>query len=161
MVELFANSGDTDQTLHSATSDLGLHCLQSTLFGVSRLQWVNIVYSTVRKTYLELSKAALNSEVVLLWSGLNCRILLYIYELAVFKSVRVSAVSRQALSLSICGQCISQLGCTSTQSNQASLSVCRTVGYGKCPKILYSKVSDKMAYANSADPDQTAPEGAV
>ena len=23
------------------------------------------------------------------------------------------------------------------------------------------KVSDKMAYANSADPDQTAPEGAV
>ena len=28
-------------------------------------------------------------------------------------------------------------------------------------KILYIKVSDKMAYANSADPDQTAPEGAV
>ena len=33
--------------------------------------------------------------------------------------------------------------------------------YGKCPKILYIKVVDKMAYANSADPDQTAPEGAV
>ena len=31
----------------------------------------------------------------------------------------------------------------------------------KCPKILYTKVSHKMAYANSADPDQTAPEGAV
>ena len=31
----------------------------------------------------------------------------------------------------------------------------------KCPKISYIKVSDKMAYANSADPDQTAPEGAV
>ena len=28
-------------------------------------------------------------------------------------------------------------------------------------KILCSKVSDKMAYANSVDPDQTAPEGAV
>ena len=28
--------------------------------------------------------------------------------------------------------------------------------YGKCPKILYGKVSDKMAYANSVDPDQTA-----
>ena len=28
---------------------------------------------------------------------------------------------------------------------------------GKCPKIPYTKVSDKMAYANSADPDQTAP----
>ena len=26
---------------------------------------------------------------------------------------------------------------------------------------LYTKVSDKMAYANSADPDQTAPSGAV
>ena len=32
---------------------------------------------------------------------------------------------------------------------------------GKCPKILYTRISDKMAYANSADPDQTAPEGAV
>ena len=27
MVELFANSGDPDQTPHSAASDLGLHCL--------------------------------------------------------------------------------------------------------------------------------------
>ena len=33
--------------------------------------------------------------------------------------------------------------------------------YGKCPKILNTKVSDKMLYANSADPDQTALEGAV
>ena len=33
--------------------------------------------------------------------------------------------------------------------------------YGKCPKISYTKVSDKMEYANSADPDQTAPKGAV
>ena len=33
--------------------------------------------------------------------------------------------------------------------------------YGKCPKISYTKVSDKIAYANSADPDQTAPEGAI
>ena len=29
------------------------------------------------------------------------------------------------------------------------------------PKSLYAKVSDKMAYENSVDPDQTAPEGAV
>ena len=28
----------------------------------------------------------------------------------------------------------------------------------KCPKLLYTKVTDKMAYVNSADPDQTAPE---
>ena len=40
MVELFANSGDPDQTLRSAASDLGLHCLPVTLLGVSRLQWV-------------------------------------------------------------------------------------------------------------------------
>ena len=41
MVELFANSGDPDQTSHSAVSDLGLHFLPNTLLGVSRLQWVN------------------------------------------------------------------------------------------------------------------------
>ena len=29
--------------------------------------------------------------------------------------------------------------------------------YGKCPKISYTKVPDEMAYANSADTDQTAP----
>ena len=39
--------------------------------------------------------------------------------------------------------------------------VSKYLGYSKCPKIPYTKVSDKMAYANSADPDQTAPEGAV
>ena len=33
--------------------------------------------------------------------------------------------------------------------------------YGKCPKILYTKVPDKKAYANSADPDQMAPSEAV
>ena len=40
MVELFANSGDPDQTLRSVASDLGLHCLPITLLGVSRLQGV-------------------------------------------------------------------------------------------------------------------------
>ena len=33
--------------------------------------------------------------------------------------------------------------------------------YGKWPKISNTKVSNKMTYANSADPDQTAPEGTV
>ena len=33
--------------------------------------------------------------------------------------------------------------------------------YGKCPKNSNTKVSDKMTYANSVDPDQTAPEEAV
>ena len=41
MVELFANSGDPDQMLHSAASDLSLHCLPITLLGISTLQWVN------------------------------------------------------------------------------------------------------------------------
>ena len=30
--------------------------------------------------------------------------------------------------------------------------------YGRSPKISYIQVSDKMAYANSADSDQTAPD---
>ena len=38
--EKWLNSGDPDQTLHYAASDLGLHCLPITLLGVSRLQWV-------------------------------------------------------------------------------------------------------------------------
>ena len=33
--------------------------------------------------------------------------------------------------------------------------------YRICPKILNTKVSNKMPYANSADQDQTAPEIAV
>ena len=41
MVELCANSGDPDQTLHSAVSDLSPHCLPVTRLGISRLQWVN------------------------------------------------------------------------------------------------------------------------
>ena len=32
--------------------------------------------------------------------------------------------------------------------------------YGKCP-IFYTKVCNKISYANSADPDQTTYEGAV
>ena len=33
--------------------------------------------------------------------------------------------------------------------------------YGKCLKILNIKWSDKMAYANGVDQDQTAPSGVV
>ena len=40
MAKLFANSGDPDQMPCSAASDLGLHCLPSTLLRVSRQQWV-------------------------------------------------------------------------------------------------------------------------
>ena len=42
MVELFANSGDPDQTQHSVASDLGLHCLPVSCLGVSSLQWVKV-----------------------------------------------------------------------------------------------------------------------
>ena len=31
------------------------------------------------------------------------------------------------------------------------------LNYGKCPKILYTKVCDEMAHVNSADIDLTAP----
>ena len=37
-----ANSVDPDQTLHSAASDLGLHCLPITLFRGSRLKLINV-----------------------------------------------------------------------------------------------------------------------
>ena len=40
MAKLFANSGDPDQMLHSAESDLGLHYLSFTFLGVYRLKWV-------------------------------------------------------------------------------------------------------------------------
>ena len=43
MTKLFANSGDPDQTPHSAASDLGLHCLTITILLVSRLQWVKSI----------------------------------------------------------------------------------------------------------------------
>ena len=39
-VEIFAYSGDPDQTPLSAVSDLGLYCLPITLLGVSILQRV-------------------------------------------------------------------------------------------------------------------------
>ena len=35
------------------------------------------------------------------------------------------------------------------------------LSFGKCPKISYTKMSEKMACANNAEPDQTAPEEAV
>ena len=50
MVELFAKSGDSDQTLQSAASDLGLHCLPITLLGVSRLQWVSFYPTLIKFT---------------------------------------------------------------------------------------------------------------
>ena len=47
--KLFANSGDPDQTPHSAASDLGLHCLPITLLGVFRLQWVKKKTKTLQQ----------------------------------------------------------------------------------------------------------------
>ena len=42
MAKLFANTGDPEETPDSAASDLGLHSLLITLFGVSRLKWVEL-----------------------------------------------------------------------------------------------------------------------
>ena len=50
---------------------------------------------------------------------------------------------------------------TTRRTENFSMISLRGTGLGKCPKILTTNVSDKMAYANSADPDQTAPAGAV
>ena len=47
MGKLFANNGDPDQTPCSAASDLGLHCLQVTLLGLSILQWVKAKYKCI------------------------------------------------------------------------------------------------------------------
>ena len=40
--------------------------------------------------------------------------------------------------------------------NKKTISLDKHLAYGKCPKISYTKVSGKIAYGNSADPDQTA-----
>ena len=40
MVKISANNGDPYQMRHYVVSDLGLHCLLITLFGVSILKWV-------------------------------------------------------------------------------------------------------------------------
>ena len=47
MVELFANSGDPDQTPRSAASNLGLLCLPVTRLGVSSLNGLNFIKGTV------------------------------------------------------------------------------------------------------------------
>ena len=54
MAKLFTNSEDPDQTPHSAASDLGLHCLPSTLLWVSQLQWVNIDTPSYLELYIGL-----------------------------------------------------------------------------------------------------------
>ena len=43
MSELYANSVNPDQMLHSAASDQGLHCLPMSLLWDTRLKWVNSV----------------------------------------------------------------------------------------------------------------------
>ena len=54
MVELFANSGEPYQMLHSAASDLGLLCLPVMLYGVSRQQWVKIAVKIMATHFVSL-----------------------------------------------------------------------------------------------------------
>ena len=49
MAGLFSNSGDPDQILHFAASDVGLHCLPVILYGVSGLNWVMELCETTLK----------------------------------------------------------------------------------------------------------------
>ena len=71
MVELFANSGDPDQTPRSVASDLGLHCLPITLLGVFRLHSINqvcmhstpyLLTSPLRKTSNRITTLALQKK---------------------------------------------------------------------------------------------------
>ena len=48
MVELFVNSGDPDQMLQNAASDLDLHCLPVTCLAVSSPQWVKRHFALFR-----------------------------------------------------------------------------------------------------------------
>ena len=50
---------------------------------------------------------------------------------------------------------------TTVSSESVSVPLTLKFEYSKYTKISYTKVFDKMACANSVDPDQTAPEGAV
>ena len=54
MVELFANSGDPDQMLHSVASDLGLHCFPVSLLGVSRLQRASVQGKNFSRRYFKI-----------------------------------------------------------------------------------------------------------
>ena len=76
MAKLFANSGDTDQTLYSAASDLGLHSLPVTLLWVSKLKWVKTAvryYSYVR---LYQTNVCYGCTTVILVSAFACHLLL-------------------------------------------------------------------------------------
>ena len=60
----------------------------------------------------------------------------------------------------------SQVNCTARKKEYSepiffffSLHLKTSDGYGKCPKISNSNVSDKMAYANSADPEEQSDQG--
>ena len=53
MAKLFANSGDPDETPHSAASDLGLHCFQITLLGSPDYNGLNRSHMTCRYFSLE------------------------------------------------------------------------------------------------------------
>ena len=44
MAKLIADSGDPDQTPHSAASDLGLHCLPSTFYGSPDYNGLRVLY---------------------------------------------------------------------------------------------------------------------
>ena len=83
MAKLFANSGNPDQTPRSAASDLGLHCLPSTLILVSRLQWVK------RKSIFQHAK---NSQIQIILrmrkvSFAICSILIHVHSVVYNDSV--------------------------------------------------------------------------
>ena len=69
MAKLFANSGNPDQMLYSAASDLGLHCLPVTHFGVFNLKWV---YNLFKKMLKIMSKIHACDPVFVICNFLYC-----------------------------------------------------------------------------------------
>ena len=80
MVELFANSGDPEQTPYSATSDLGLRCVPVILLRVSRLQWVNTIIGTCPKFRVDVCLCGFDIPVIELETFVLNILLIYCFK---------------------------------------------------------------------------------
>ena len=91
MVELFANSGDPDQMLHSSVSDLGLHCLpvtyfrclQSSIYNIQTLTfmlrlWVNLSAKDIFKHFSSFPQKT-EFSISCILSPRQCQILFFFF----------------------------------------------------------------------------------
>ena len=63
---LNTNSVDPDQTLYSAASDLGLHCLPKSLLLCARHEWVNFMMKTASNSMREVTNFAMGGNQILI-----------------------------------------------------------------------------------------------